>query len=196
MTNIRYGCLNLSWGEELDLVCLVFIVCKVYTVPTHQIMQWSSVGIHSRRNCLFNIILHSSPLGTTTVVYKNSTLAWLHTGVICSRCNKESIFHIFAGILWMLYRNGFHVVPCNPLLFHPAAGGDLSRRSRSQRALSCKMHLINWKKFRKGAAEGKQSICGNLWEHCADQSPMFSRNYLTCNIIHSLTDCIIPTTSL
>ena len=53
----RPKALTLSWGgvqfDEGGGVVLQYSA-------THQIMQWSSVGIHSRQNCLFNIILHSS----------------------------------------------------------------------------------------------------------------------------------------
>ena len=36
-------------------------------------MQWSSVGIHSRRNCLFNIILHSSASATASIAIEHSS---------------------------------------------------------------------------------------------------------------------------
>ena len=63
----------------------------VYCSRAHQIMQrWSSVGIHSRRNCLFNIILHSHP----TPALAQQTTATITMSVSIQLCFTVLLYHL------------------------------------------------------------------------------------------------------
>ena len=76
---------------SLSLLRCARSVRAVYCSRAHQIMQqWSSVGIHSRRNCLFNIILHSH----STPALAKQTTATITMHVSIQLCFTIILFNL------------------------------------------------------------------------------------------------------